>query len=207
MQPARRAASPEITRIPGPTPARVQRVARGRACGLLHAVHGPRRAWIVDRVCRYDAPMKRALFGTLLLLALSGTLDTPPAQGQMRPVALSALGRCLDVAYANAFNGAAVQLWDCNGTPAQQWYLEGNRIRSALGRCLDVTAGNPGNGARVQTYDCNGTPAQQWTFMPNGALRNGIGTCLDVSSANSGNGAAIQAYQCNGTPAQAWSAR
>ncbi|MFO0684401.1 MAG: RICIN domain-containing protein [Sandaracinus sp.] len=151
--------------------------------------------------------MQRALLGLLVVVGLSFTVDTPAAEGQARAVALSALGRCLDVAYGNAVNGAAVQLWECNGSPAQQWFLEGNRVRSALGRCLDVTAGNAGNGARVQTYDCNGTPAQSWTFLPNGALRNGLGTCLDVSSANAGNGAAIQGYQCNGTPAQQWSAR
>ncbi len=151
--------------------------------------------------------MNRKLVALVLVLA-AVSLSGPEAEGQARPVALvSVLGRCLDVSYSMAANGAAVQLWDCNGTPAQQWYLEGPQIRSALGRCLDIAAGNAGNGARIQTYDCNGTPAQQWTFVAGGALRSGLGTCLDVSSANSGNGAAIQSYQCNGTPAQQWSPR
>lgn len=152
--------------------------------------------------------MKRVAPWLFALLVAFVSLSGRPAEGQVRPVALqSVLGRCLDVAYSNAFNGAAVQLWGCNGTPAQQWFLEGPQIRSALGRCLDITAGNAANGARVQTYDCNGTPAQQWTFAPGGALRSGLGTCLDVSSANPNDGAAIQSYQCNGTPAQQWSAR
>ena len=101
---------------------------------------------------------------TACVLALVASHDAPAA-AQVRPSAIvSALGRCLDVSSANSQNGAAIQLYDCNGTPAQQWFVEGTRIRSALGRCLDVSAGNPNNGASLQLYDCNGTPAQTWTL-------------------------------------------
>ncbi len=144
----------------------------------------------------------------VLAFAVAPLGDAAPAAGQARPVALvSALGRCLDVASGNSGNGASLQLWDCNGTPAQQWIIEGTQIRSGLGRCLDTAAGNSGNGGSIQLRDCNGTPAQQWTGMLPGALHNGLGMCLDVSAANSGNGASIQVYSCNGTPAQTWIAR
>lgn len=149
--------------------------------------------------------MRRIALLFVLALVLASASDRAPVDAQTRPVALvSVLGRCLDVASGNGANGASIQLWDCNGTPAQQWLIEGTQIRSALGRCLDTSAGNGGNGGSIQLYDCNGSPAQQWSGMLPGALRNGLGSCLDVCAANSGNGASIQAFQCNGTPAQTW---
>jgi hypothetical protein len=144
----------------------------------------------------------------LVLLALALFLPADEARSQPRPVTLqSALGRCLDVAAANSGNGASVQLWECNGTPAQSWWIEGLALRSTLGRCLDVASGNPANGASVQLWDCNGTPAQQWSMLPGGVMRNGLGRCLDVASANPANGASVQLYDCNGTPAQSWTLR
>ena len=151
-------------------------------------------------------PAAFALTG-VCIFALALGHDVPVA-AQVRPSAIvSALGRCLDVSSANSGNGAAIQLYDCNGTPAQQWFVEGSRIRSALGRCLDVSAANSGNGASLQLYDCNGTPAQTWTVPRTGPIVSALGRCLDVSSANSGNGASLQLYDCNGTPAQTWTLR
>jgi streptogrisin C len=31
--------------------------------------------------------------------------------------------KCMDVSGANSASGTAIQLWDCNGTSAQKWYL------------------------------------------------------------------------------------
>src|SRR3954452_22710036 len=65
-------------------------------------------------------------------------------------------GRCIDVAAASSANGAHVQLYDCNGTAAQQWTLgTGDDSIRALGKCMDVTAATTANGAKVQLYDCN----------------------------------------------------
>src|SRR5690242_9320562 len=60
-------------------------------------------------------------------------------------------GKCVDVAGAGTANGTAVQLYDCNGSAAQQW-TAGNAdgtIR-ALGKCLDVTSASTTNGAKIQ---------------------------------------------------------
>src|SRR4051812_35600424 len=67
-----------------------------------------------------------------------------------RPGPITGLGgKCLDVAGASTANGTAVQLYECNGTQAQQWgrgrlNLHGPPFRTlhALGKCLDVS----GNG-------------------------------------------------------------
>ncbi|GAA2644438.1 chitosanase [Paractinoplanes durhamensis] len=113
--------------------------------------------------------------------------------------------KCIDVAGASSANGAAVQLYDCNGSAAQQWTVGNtdNTIR-ALGKCLDVTAASTANGAKIQLYDCNATGAQKWT-VSNGALVNsGSGKCLDVTDKSTANGARLQIWTCSNTTNQTW---
>ncbi|KUL27816.1 chitosanase [Actinoplanes awajinensis] len=114
-------------------------------------------------------------------------------------------GKCIDVAGASSTNGAAIQLYDCNNSAAQQWSV-GNTdqtIRS-LGKCLDVTAAATANGAKIQLYDCNATGAQKWTFT-NGTLVNaGSGKCLDVTDKSTANGARLQIWTCSTTANQTW---
>jgi glucosylceramidase len=112
-------------------------------------------------------------------------------------------GKCMDVAGANSANGTAVQLYDCNGTPAQQWTRSGSALQ-VLGKCLDVTGAGTANGTQVQIWDCNGSGAQQWT-PTNGALVNtGSGRCLDVTGNNSANGTRLQIWDCTGGANQSW---
>ena len=74
---------------------------------------------------------------------------------------LRTLGRCLDVANASTANGTKVQLWDCNGSGAQNWVQEGNRLRNPnSNKCLDSPGGSTADGARLQIWDCNGSAAQ-----------------------------------------------
>ena len=115
-------------------------------------------------------------------------------------------GKCIDVAGASSANGTAVQLYDCNGSPAQQWST-GNTDGSirALGKCMDVVNGSTTNGAKIQLYDCNATGAQKWT-VSNGALVNsGSGKCLDVIGKSSANGTRLQIWTCTNASNQAWS--
>ncbi|WP_345041596.1 ricin-type beta-trefoil lectin domain protein [Streptomyces sannanensis] len=76
--------------------------------------------------------------------------------------ALKVLGKC--VAAAGTDNFAAVTLWDCDGSPAQQWLDRGDRllVNAASGRCLDLPWANPADGNALAVYDCNGTDAQVW---------------------------------------------
>ncbi|MEV6118438.1 ricin-type beta-trefoil lectin domain protein, partial [Streptomyces sp. NPDC052109] len=58
---------------------------------------------------------------SLSVLALSaGLLTASPAQADTGAITGLA-GKCLDVAGANSADGTPVQLYDCNGTNAQQW--------------------------------------------------------------------------------------
>ncbi|MEO3873496.1 RICIN domain-containing protein [Nonomuraea sp. B12E4] len=115
-------------------------------------------------------------------------------------------GKCVDVAGASTANGAAVQLWDCNGTAAQNWTWNSDGSVRALGKCMDVTGASTANGAQAQLYDCNGTGAQRWTFdSGNGQIVNPqSGKCLDATGNSSANGTRLQIWDCTGGANQRW---
>ncbi|GAA3778479.1 ThuA domain-containing protein [Streptomyces chiangmaiensis] len=131
----------------------------------------------------------------------SGPITPPPPTGPIHGYG----GKCVDVAGANSANGTAVQLYDCNGTPAQKWTVAGDGSLRALGKCMDVTSGGTANGTKVQLYDCNGTGAQKWLPGTAGALVNPqSGKCLDATGPSSANGTRLQIWSCTGAANQSW---
>ncbi|XVV12364.1 chitosanase [Actinoplanes sp. CA-131856] len=114
-------------------------------------------------------------------------------------------GKCVDVANASSANGAAVQLYDCNGTGAQSWTV-GNSDGSirALGKCLDVTSASTTNGAKIQLWDCNASGAQKWSVSGGSLVNTGSGKCLDATGQSSANGTRLQIWTCTGTANQTW---
>jgi beta-glucanase (GH16 family) len=115
-------------------------------------------------------------------------------------------GKCVDVSGDNTGgNGAAVQLWTCQGAPAtdQQWTWNGSTLRT-LGRCLDVQSGGTANGTKLQLWDCNGTGAQNWQQVGNTLRNPQSGRCVDSPSGSTANGARLQIWDCNGTGAQSF---
>ena len=114
-------------------------------------------------------------------------------------------GKCVDVAGASSANGAAVQLYDCNGTAAQQWTVGADGTIRALGKCMDVSGGSTADGAVVQLYDCNGTNAQKWRVEAAKDIVNvGANKCLDASGNSSANGTRLQTWTCTGAANQKW---
>jgi beta-glucanase (GH16 family) len=114
-------------------------------------------------------------------------------------------GKCVDVRAANNANGTPVQLYDCNGTNAQQWTVGTDGTVRALGKCLDVSGGGTANTTLIQLWDCNGTGAQQWRPQTNGGLVNPqSGRCLDDPAGNTANGTQLIIWDCNGGPNQQW---
>jgi hypothetical protein len=136
--------------------------------------------------------------------------DAPPSfdvgPNPARTGRLSGLaGKCADVDAAGTVNGTKIQLWDCNGSTAQQWTLASDGSVRALGKCMDVAGSGRANGTKIQLWDCNGTGAQQWWPRPNGSLVNPpSGRCLDVPNSTTTNGTQLQIWDCNGTGAQNW---
>jgi beta-glucanase (GH16 family) len=114
-------------------------------------------------------------------------------------------GKCVDVAGANTANGTPVQLWDCNGTGAQQWTIGTDGTIRALGKCLDVSGGSVADGARVQLWDCNGTGAQRWTVTAARDIVNPqANKCLDATGNSSASGTRLQLWTCTGGANQKW---
>jgi beta-glucanase (GH16 family) len=114
-------------------------------------------------------------------------------------------GKCVDVAGASPANGTPIQLWDCNGTAAQQWTVNADGSIRALGKCMDVTGGSTADGAKVQLYDCNGTGAQRWTVTGARDIVNiAANKCLDATNNSSANGTRLQIWSCTGGANQKW---
>lgn len=158
-------------------------------------------------IARQSLARSAALRGTLatIMLTLSvGALSASPAAAATGTITGLA-GKCLDVAGASSVNGTAVQLYDCNGTAAQQWTVGSDGTIRALGKCLDVTGNSTADGARLQLWDCAGSANQKWTVS---AARDLVGTqsnkCADVTGNTSANGTPIQIWTCGGAANQKW---
>ncbi|MFJ4715235.1 lectin [Streptomyces sp. NPDC088785] len=148
----------------------------------------------------------RAALATVLLTVSAGALATTPAAAATGTIT-GLGGKCLDVAAASSANGTAVQLYDCNGTAAQQWTVGTDGTIRALGKCLDVTGNATANGARLQLWDCAGSANQKWTVS---AARDLVGQqsgkCADVTGNTSANGTPVQIWSCTGAANQKWTA-
>ncbi|MFG2476292.1 RICIN domain-containing protein [Streptomyces fagopyri] len=128
---------------------------------------------------------------------LTGGTTPPPTGSTGQITGLG--GKCVDVASASSANGTAVQLYDCNGTAAQQWTVGSDNTIRSLGKCMDLTAAGTANGTKVQLYDCNGTGAQVWQRGSGDTLVNPVsGKCLDVTDKSTANGARLQIWTCAG---------
>ncbi|MGW5434475.1 lectin [Streptomyces sp. NPDC004059] len=144
---------------------------------------------------------------SLAVMALSaGLLTASPAQAATGAITGLA-GKCLDVAGANSADGTPVQLYDCNGTNAQQWTVGTDGTIRALGKCLDVTGNSTADGAKVQLWSCTGGANQKWTVTAAHDIVNPqANKCLDVTDNNSANGTRTQIWSCTGGANQKWNA-
>ncbi|MEU3827770.1 chitinase [Streptomyces sp. SID486] len=146
-----------------------------------------------------------ALAVTVLTLS-TGLFTASPAEAATGAVTGLA-GKCLDIAGASSADGAPVQLYDCNGTNAQQWTVGSDGTIRALGKCLDVTGNSTADGAKAQLWTCTGGANQKWTVTAAHDIVNPqAGKCLDVTDNNSANGTRIQIWSCGGGANQKWNA-
>ncbi|MFJ7907256.1 ricin-type beta-trefoil lectin domain protein [Kitasatospora sp. NPDC096204] len=126
-------------------------------------------------------------------------------------------GQCLDADATAGGNGTRVQVWGCNGTTQQEWYLSTDGSLQNVrfpGMCLDAdTNGGGADGTRVQLWQCNGTTQQKW-YHPSGDLaiynyryNNGNNTVLDRDINVAGDGARTQLWGKNFQSQQWWDIR
>ncbi|WP_055489194.1 lectin [Streptomyces sp. TP-A0356] len=151
------------------------------------------------------AAARGALAVSLLVLSATALSAAPAAAATGAITGLA--GKCLDVAGANSADGTPVQLYDCNGTAAQQWTVGSDGTIRALGKCLDVTGNSTADGARAQLWSCTGGANQKWTVTAAHDIVNPqADKCLDVTGNNSANGTPTQIWTCTGGANQKWSA-
>lgn len=122
--------------------------------------------------------------------------------------------QCLDADTNGRGNGAKVQVWDCNQTTQQLWYVHSDRTVESVrnpGMCLDADSDAQGaNGAKIQLWKCNGSDQQRWIrraddlAIYNLAFYNDFGTVMDRDSNVAGNGARVQLWQKNSMSQQQW---
>jgi len=73
---------------------------------------------------------------------------------------------CLDLIGGDTTNGAPVAVWECNGSPNQQWRFAGGSFQiqyyADQSKCVD--AGDMKLHRKLQIWDCNDLPQQHWGY-------------------------------------------
>ncbi|WP_181799226.1 RICIN domain-containing protein [Kitasatospora acidiphila] len=115
--------------------------------------------------------------------------------------------KCIDDSNSDTNNSNKIDIWDCNGTAAQNIVFahgtDGVGTLIVLGKCLDLGS-SPTWGTHVQLWDCNNTVNQKWVYS-DGTLRNpSSGFCLDIAGSNINNGTPLVAWSCSGLRNQQW---
>ncbi|MET7419462.1 family 16 glycosylhydrolase [Dactylosporangium sp. NPDC005555] len=125
--------------------------------------------------------------------------------GGAGPIIGQGSNRCIDIPSSNAADGNRLQIWDCNGTGAQQWTFNADGSVRALGKCMDVSGGGTADGTVVQLWTCNGSGAQRFTLSGAGDLVNiQANKCVDVQNVATANGSKLHIWTCNGASNQKW---
>ena len=62
--------------------------------------------------------------------------------------------KCVDLPNSDQTNGNKIQIWDCNNNKNQQWWFDGEYIRSGLNdkKCFDVPKGDFSNGKKLEIW-------------------------------------------------------
>ncbi|WP_206732439.1 ricin-type beta-trefoil lectin domain protein [Janthinobacterium sp. 17J80-10] len=135
-------------------------------------------------------------------------VDGTPTTTPSKPLPGTIVGYkdlCVDINGGATADGSEVQLWTCNSTKAQQWYLSNWRdIRNPLAaKCMVV--GNGGaiaDGSPIEEWTCNGGAGQKWWFKNMNIVGGNSGKCVDVPGGNLVSGQALQLHDCNTSDAQ-----
>ncbi|MFI9366838.1 RICIN domain-containing protein [Kitasatospora sp. NPDC053057] len=146
-----------------------------------------------------------ALLAGGLATATTASANTGWGSIQFDAPGLNGATSCYDVPNANAYSGAQVQNWGCNGTDAQQWQLEyvdsyHFKVHSGLNYnlCLNNWEGGDTRGNHVKLYSC-GSNDSVWNWV---SFSNGdVGLQPKISSDNCadagvGSGTAIVLGRC-----------
>lgn len=122
--------------------------------------------------------------------------------------------KVLDVLNGSCDNGANIQIYDKNGTSAQNFVIkkisdhEYQITCEKSGKALDVAGASTSAGANVWQYSKNNSNAQRWRFIDAGNgyyyIVSNLGKVLDINCAGTANGTNVQTYTFNKSNAQKW---
>jgi hypothetical protein len=132
-----------------------------------------------------------------------------PAAMPSGPLASAVPGECVDDPQGTLTSGTRVQIYACNGSPAQDWtlYPDGTiRPGAHTGVCVEVAQAGTAVGSLVRLYTCNSTVAQQWQTLPDGQVKNPhSGLCLADPGGTTTNSTQLTIETCDGSPEVTWS--
>ncbi|WP_234344275.1 LamG-like jellyroll fold domain-containing protein [Streptomyces sp. NRRL F-5123] len=133
-----------------------------------------------------------------------------PAAMPSGPMASKVPGKCMDDPNGAATSSTKIQIYTCNGSPAQNWteYPNGTiRPHNHGAVCMDVASGGTTVGSLVQLYTCNATAAQDWQILDDGQVKNSkSGLCLADPGASTTDGTQLALAACDASTAVTWTA-
>ena len=135
-------------------------------------------------------------------------------EGTYRIYPSQASGVSLDLWDASHKKGANIQLYNANGTSAQEWKIskQGSWYKitsSESSMVVDVAGGKSGAGTNLQQWTSNSGKGQFFRFYQTGegqyCIMSKLGTAIDCKGGSTKSKTNVQMYTVNGTAAQAWS--
>lgn len=133
--------------------------------------------------------------------------------GSYQIASSAARSQRIEVRGGSTSDGAVIQLYRYNKTPAQSWRLEASGDGSYVirnvksGKVLDVRDGRAYAGAEVRIWSANGSAAQRWVVEASGdgfIFRSALdrNLVLDVANGSTANGTQVRLWTANGSAAQ-----
>jgi hypothetical protein len=123
-------------------------------------------------------------------------------------------GKCLSVTGGSTTPGSTSDIYDCNGSPSEQWLVNANGTVTGgySGLCLEVQGGATADRSEVGVNTCTGASNQKWTVnSASGATGTIVGAqsgkCLSVVGSSTADYALAEIYTCNGSGSENWSER
>ena len=127
------------------------------------------------------------------------TLSAPPAAARVGTIAADG-NLCLDLNGGVPADDNHVQVFDCNGTVAQQWTLAPDGTLQVVGKCAQVTGDTT-----VHIIGCDSRETAQWRAGPGDALVNlATNQCLTDPAAGAQSGVGVKVAECTSAENQQW---
>jgi Ricin-type beta-trefoil lectin domain len=145
--------------------------------------------------------LKRAaagLAGMLVALTMAWT------RAEAAQIVIANSVECIDIPHQQTDDGTPLSLFNCHGSPNQQWTIANGQITGMSGVCLDIMGSAPKDGAQIIIVHCNGRDSEKWVLAKGQIVGIG-GKCLDVVGGAAQDHAALIIATCTSSPSQQWS--